>query len=163
MQSRDYAGTIYPEDRLPLPATIIAGVQHVIATGVTTYAENMGVMAITRNFSSLTFVVAGIFAICLGMSPKFGAVIHTIPMPIIGGLSFTVFGLITATAGRIWVENRVDFTNPRNLIVVGIAVVMGAGDLTLKLGRFAFGGIAVATFSALLLYHVLSLKRMTDE
>jgi putative pyrimidine permease RutG len=128
-------------------------------TGVTTYAENMGVMAITKNFSSFTFVAASVFAICFGLSPKFGAAVQTIPLSVIGGLSFVVFGLITATAGRIWVDNKVDFTNPRNLIVVGVAVVIGAGDLTLKFGNFALGGIAVATFVALILYHVLTRRR----
>jgi len=138
-------------------ATMISGCFG--GTGVTTYAENMGVMAITKNFSSRTFVAAAIIAICFGLSPKFGAAIQTIPLPIIGGLSFVVFGLITATAGRIWVENKVDFTNPRNLIVVGVAVVIGAGDLTLKFGSFALGGIAVATFGALILYHILTFRR----
>jgi uracil-xanthine permease len=142
-------------------ATVLSG--SFGGTGVTTYAENMGVMAITKNFSSRTFVFAGIFAILLGMSPKFGALIHTIPMPVIGGLSFVVFGLITATAGRIWTDNKVDFTNPRNLIVVGVAVVAGAGNLTIKMGSFAFGGIAVATFGALILYHALSLRSVEPE
>lgn len=157
MTGRDldpYLGRAFMGDGI---ATIISGCFG--GTGVTTYAENMGVMAITKNFSSFTFVAAAIFAICFGLSPKFGAAIQTIPLPVIGGLSFVVFGLITATAGRIWVENKVDFTNPRNLIVVGIAVVIGAGDLTLKFGNFALGGIAVATFGALILYHVLTFRR----
>ena len=141
-------------------ATIISGCFG--GTGVTTYAENMGVMAITKNFSSRTFVVAALFAIFFGLSPKFGAAIQTIPLPVLGGLSFVVFGLITATAGRIWVENKVDFTIPKNLITVGVAIVIGAGDLGLKFGNFAFGGIAVATFCSLILYHILSLRKEPD-
>ena len=81
-------------------------------TGVTTYAENMGVMAITRIYSTALFIAAAIIAILLGFSPKFGALIQTIPGPVLGGLSIVVFGLIAATAGRIWVENRVDFSKP---------------------------------------------------
>ncbi|ESQ89594.1 hypothetical protein ABAC460_12040 [Asticcacaulis sp. AC460] len=127
-------------------------------TGVTTYAENMGVMAITKNFSAITFVTAGIFAILLGLSPKFGALIQTIPTPLIGGLSFVVFGLITSTAGRIWVDNKVNFTDPKNLIVVGVAAVISAGNLSLKIGNFDFGAIALATFFAMALYHILNLK-----
>ena len=125
--------------------------------GVTTYAENMGVMSLTRNFSSATFLVAGAIAILLGLSPKFGALIHTIPQPVIGGLSFVVFGLIAATAGRIWVDAKVDFSLPKNLLVVGVALVMGAGDLTVSIGDFPFGGIAMTTFSALGLDHLLGL------
>lgn len=136
-------------------ATMVSGTGG--GVGVTTYAENMGVMSLTRNFSSATFLVAGGVAILLGLSPKFGALIHTIPGPVIGGLSFVVFGLIAATAGRIWVDARVDFAIPRNLLVVGVAVVMGAGDLTLALGDVVFGGIAMTTFGALGLYHLLGL------
>ena len=78
-------------------------------TGVTTYAENIGVMAVTRIYSTLVFVVAAITAIVLGFSPKFGALIGTIPGPVLGGLAIVVFGLITATGARIWVVNNVDF------------------------------------------------------
>jgi len=125
-------------------------------TGVTTYAENMGVMAITKNFSSRTFVFAGVIAILLGFSPKFGALIHLIPSPVIGGLSFVVFGLITATAGRIWVDGKINFSDPKNLITVGVTAVIGAGDLSIKIGSFSLGGIAVATFTAIGLYHGLA-------
>jgi len=142
-------------------ATMLAG--GLGGTGVTTYAENMGVMAITKNFSSWTFVAAGVFAILFGLSPKFGAIVSILPGPVLGGLSLVVFGLIAATAGRIWVENKVDFTEPRNLIVVGVATVIGAGDLSLKINGFSFGGIALATFGAILLYHLLSLKSASQK
>ena len=127
-------------------------------TGVTTYAENMGVMAITRNFSSRTFLFAAFFAVCFGLSPKFGALIQTIPQSVMGGLSLVVFGLITSAAGRIWVENKVDFTDPRILITVGVAVMIAAGDLTLAIGDFVLSGIGLATLASLLLYHGLGLK-----
>jgi uracil-xanthine permease len=135
-------------------ATIISGFGG--GPGVTTYAENMGVMAVTRVYSTLLFVAAGIVAILLGFSPKFGALIQTIPGPVLGGLSIVVFGLITATAGRIWVENDVDFASSRNLITVGTALVLGAGDLALKFGGFTLGGIGTATFGAIILYHLLA-------
>jgi hypothetical protein len=79
-------------------------------TGVTTYAENIGVMAATKVYSTLLFVVAAIVSILLGFSPKFGALILSIPGPVIGGFSIVLFGLIAAMAGRIWVENKVDFS-----------------------------------------------------
>ena len=88
-------------------------------TGVTTYAENIGVMAVTKIYSTLVFVVAAITAIVLGFSPKFGALIATIPGPVLGGLAIVVFGLITATGARIWVVNNVDFGRARNLVTAG--------------------------------------------
>jgi xanthine/uracil permease len=153
MTGRDYdplLGRAFLADGL---ATIIAGCGG--GTGVTTYAENMGVMAVTRVFSTLVFVVAGLVALLLGFSPKFGALILTLPGPVIGGLALVVFGLIAATAGRIWVENRVDFSDARNLITVAVALTAGAGDLTVKIGGFALGGIGTATFGAIILYHLL--------
>ena len=124
-------------------------------TGVTTYAENMGVMAVTRIYSTLLFVAAACIAILLGFSPKFGALIQTIPAPVLGGLSIVVFGLIAAAAGRIWVENGVDFSEPKNLITVAVALVLGAGNFKLTLGGFTLDGIGTATFGAIILYHLL--------
>jgi putative pyrimidine permease RutG len=109
-------------------ATVVSG--SFGGTGVTTYAENMGVMAVTRIYSTLLFVAAACIAILLGFSPKFGALIQTIPVPVLGGLSIVVFGLIAAAAGRIWVENRVDLSEPRNLITVAVALVLGAGNFS---------------------------------
>jgi xanthine/uracil permease len=138
-------------------ATIFSGAFG--GTGMTTYAENMGVMAITRIFSTLVFIVAALVAILLGFSPKFGALIQTIPGPVIGGLSVVVFGLIAATAGRIWVENKVDFSEPRNLMTVGIALVLGAGNFKLNVGGFTLDGIGTATIGAIAFYHLLGLGK----
>lgn len=132
-------------------------------TGVTTYAENMGVMAVTRIYSTLVFVVAAFVAVLLGFSPKFGALILTLPVPVIGGLALVVFGLIAATGGRIWVANRIDFSRPRNLITAAIALTAGAGDLTIKLGAFSLGGIGTATFGAIILFHLLHTKEAARE
>ncbi|MBK4736301.1 solute carrier family 23 protein [Noviherbaspirillum pedocola] len=126
-------------------------------TGLTTYAENIGVMAVTRIFSTLVFIVAALVAIVLGFSPKFGAMIQTIPGPVMGGVSIVVFGLIAVAGARIWVQNRVDFSDNRNLIVAAVTLVLGAGDFTLKLGGFSLGGIGTATFGAIILNALLSL------
>jgi putative pyrimidine permease RutG len=136
-------------------ATMVAG--GVGGTGVTTYAENIGVMAATRIYSTALFVVAGLFAMALGFSPKFGALIHTIPLPVMGGVSIVVFGLIAVAGARIWVDNRVDFSNSRNLLVAAITLVLGTGDFTLKFGEFALGGIGTATFGAILLNAILGI------
>jgi xanthine/uracil permease len=140
-----YLGRAFLGDSLATIVSAFGG-----GTGVTTYAENIGVMAATRVYSTILFVVAAIAAILLGFSPKFGALIQSIPGPVIGGLSIVLFGLIAAMAGRIWVENRVDFANPRNLITVAAALTAGAGDLTLKFGDFTMGGIGTATFGAII-------------
>ena len=134
-------------------ATILSGFGG--GTGMTTYAENMGVMAVTRIYSTLIFLVAAGIAILLGLSPKFGAFIATIPGPVLGGLSIVVFGLIAAAAGRIWVENRVDFARPRNLITVAVALILGAGNFKLTVAGFTLDGIGTATFGAIILYHLL--------
>lgn len=130
-------------------ATMLAGASG--GTGVTTYAENIGVMAATKVYSTAIFVVAALVAVVLGFSPKFGALIQAIPLAVMGGVSIVVFGLITIAGARIWVENRVDFTQPANLMTVAIALVLGTGDFTLRFGDFALGGIGTATFGAILL------------
>ena len=124
-------------------------------TGVTTYAENIGVMAVTRVYSTLIFVVAAGIAILMGFSPKFGALVSTIPPAVLGGVSTVLFGLIAATGGRIWVQNRVDFSVPRNLVTAAVTLTVGAGDLALKFGAFSLGGIGTATLGAILLYQLL--------
>lgn len=138
-------------------ATMVSGAGG--GTGVTTYVENMGVMAVTRVFSTLVFVIAALVAIALGFSPKFGALLRTIPAPVLGGLGVAVFGLIAAAMIRLWVDNRVDFSQPRNLFTVGITLIFGAGNFSFSLGEFAIGGIGTATLAALVLYQLLGIRR----
>jgi uracil-xanthine permease len=138
-------------------ATIVSGAAG--GTGVTTYAENIGVMAATKIYSTAVFVCAAAIAIVLGFSPKFGAVIQAIPLPVMGGVSIVVFGLIAIAGARIWVDNRVDFAENRNLIVAAITLVLGTGDFTLKFCGFALGGIGTATFGAILLNALLGAGR----
>ena len=137
-------------------ATIVSG--GVGGTGVTTYAENIGVMAVTKIYSTAVFMVAALIAILLGFSPKFGAVIQAIPLPVMGGVSIVVFGLIAVAGAKIWVDNKVDFSQNKNLIVAAITLILGTGDFTLKFGQFALGGIGTATFGAILLYALLNRK-----
>jgi len=135
-------------------ATMVSGSAG--GTGVTTYAENIGVMAATKIYSTAMFLVAALIALVLGFSPKFGAVIQTIPLPVMGGVSIVVFGLIAVAGARIWVENKVDFSDNKNLIVAAITLILGTGDFTLKFGDFALGGIGTATFGAIVLYALLN-------
>jgi putative pyrimidine permease RutG len=138
-------------------ATMIAGAGG--GTGVTTYAENIGVMAMTRVYSTLIFPIAAVAAIILGLSPKFGAILQTIPAPVLAGLAVSVFGLIASAMARIWVDNRVDFSDPRNLFTVGVALILGAGDFTVTIGGFALGGIGTSTLAALVIYQLLGIGR----
>jgi len=135
-------------------ATMVSGSAG--GTGVTTYAENIGVMAATRIYSTAVFMVAAVLAVLLGFSPKFGALIQAIPLPVMGGVSIVVFGLIAIAGAKIWVDNKVDFSDTKNLIVAAITLILGTGEFTLKFGDFALGGIGCATFGAIILYALLS-------
>ena len=173
-----YLGRAFVGDGL---ATIVAGAGG--GTGVTTYAENIGVMAVTKIYSTLVFVVAALTAIVLGFSPKFGALIMTIPGPVLGGLAIVVFGLITATGGRRAGPSPSDASSGLSISDIALweineafaAMVLSclhefpeidfdrvnpnggaiAIDLALKIGGFTLGGIGTATFGAILLYQLL--------
>ncbi|MGY2796564.1 putative pyrimidine permease RutG [Ewingella americana] len=151
-----YMGRAFVGDGL---ATMLSGA--VGSSGVTTYAENIGVMAVTKIYSTLIFVAAAAVAIVLGFSPKFGAVIHTIPGPVLGGASIVVFGLIAVSGARIWLQNKVDLNENGNLIMVAVTLVLGAGNFSLTLGGFTLGGIGTATFGAILLNALLKNRRLT--
>ena len=149
-----YMGRAFMGDGI---ATMISGSAG--GTGVTTYAENIGVMAATRIYSTAVFFVAALIALVLGFSPKFGALIQAIPLPVMGGVSIVVFGLIAVAGAKIWVDNKVDFSDNRNLIVAAITLILGTGDFTLKFGDFALGGIGTATFGAIILCALLGRGR----
>ncbi len=154
MTGRDldqYMGRAFIGDGI---ATMVSGAAG--GTGVTTYAENIGVMAATKIYSTAVFFVAALIAVLLGFSPKFGAVIQAIPLPVMGGVSIVVFGLIAVAGAKIWVDNKVDFSQNKNLIVAAITLILGTADFTLKFGDFALGGIGTATFGAIVLYALLN-------
>lgn len=160
-----YLGRAFLGDAL---ATIVAGFGG--GTGVTTYAENIGVMAVSRIYSTLTFIIAAVVAILLGFCPKFGALIATIPGGVLGGLAVVLFGLIAATGGRIWIENRVDFSKGRNLITAAVALTVGAGMISVRnvtfgltIGGFTIGGIGVATFGSIIIYQLLRERKPQAE
>ncbi|HLZ58527.1 MAG TPA: solute carrier family 23 protein [Ktedonosporobacter sp.] len=153
MTGRDldkYLGRAFLGDAL---ATIVSASGG--GTGQTTYAENIGVMAVTRIYSTIIFIIAAVVAILLGFSPKFGALIATIPAGVLGGLSIVLFGLIAVAGARIWVQNNVDFSKSRNLITAAVALLLGAGNFTLNIAGFSLGGIGTATFGAIILYQIL--------
>jgi len=105
----------------------------------TTYSENTGVLALTRQFNPTIMRIAAVFAVLLGFIPKLAAIISTIPTPIIGGISIVLFGMIASVGARLLVDNRVDFHKPRNLIIAAVILVLGIGGAEIP---FSFGGEA---------------------
>jgi uracil-xanthine permease len=124
-------------------------------SGTTTYAENIGVMGFTRVYSTLAYLIAGTIAILLGLLPKFGAIISAIPVGVLGGAVTVLFGMIAVLGGRIWVEARVDFRDPVNLVTAAVALIVGAGNYTLNWGDYEFAGIALGSLAAIVIYQVL--------
>jgi NCS2 family nucleobase:cation symporter-2 len=108
-------------------ATTIAGAGG--GSGTTTYAENIGVMAATRVYSTAAYWVAGVGAILLGLSPKFGAVLSATPVGALGGVAVALFGMIGILGARIWINSKVDFSDSNNLIVAGSAMIIGIADI----------------------------------
>jgi len=135
-------------------ATVLSGLGG--GSPTTTYGENIGVMAATRVFSTAAYWVAGIAAILLGLSPKFGAVINTVPAGVLGGVTTALYGLIGIIGVRIWVENRVDFSKPKNQLTAGVALIMGIADFTINLGTLTFSGIVLGTVAAIVVYHLMN-------
>ncbi|MEU0156968.1 uracil-xanthine permease family protein [Micromonospora fulviviridis] len=136
-------------------ATVLAGAGG--GSGNTTYAENIGVMAATRVYSTAAYWVAGFAAVLLGLCPKFGALILTVPAGVLGGATTALYGLIAVLGARIWIENRVDFHDPVNLMTAAVAVIVGAANYTLTAGDLSFNGIALGTAAALVIYHGMRL------
>jgi xanthine/uracil permease len=123
-------------------------------TPQTTYAENMGVMAITRVFSSYNFLMAAAMALLLGLCPKFGALIRSIPNPVLGGVTLILYGLIALMGVKIWMDARVDFSDHRNMVVAGASLIAATG-LGLKGVTVAgtnIAGIALGTVLALVIH-----------
>ncbi|WP_072802017.1 uracil-xanthine permease family protein [Rhodococcoides yunnanense] len=146
----DMAGNALIADGL---ATTLAGAAG--GSGTTTYAENIGVMAATRVYSTAAYWVAAATAVVLAFSPKFGALVFTVPSGVIGGATLVLYGLIGLLGVRIWTDNKVDFTDPVNLMVVAAALVAGIGDLTLAVGSVELGGIAWGSVGILVGYPVM--------
>ncbi|GAA1747901.1 uracil-xanthine permease family protein [Agromyces humatus] len=135
-------------------ATTIAGFFG--GSGTTTYGENIGVMAATRVYSTAAYWIAGIVALLLGLSPKFGAVINTIPPGVLGGVTTALYGLIGIIGVKIWLDNKVDFTKPVNQFTAATALIIGIADFTFAIGGVSFNGIALGTIAAIVIYHVMN-------
>ncbi|MGW0889779.1 uracil-xanthine permease family protein [Saccharopolyspora gloriosae] len=122
----------------------------------TTYAENIGVMAATRVYSTAAYWVAALVAVGFGLCPKFGAVVAAIPGGVLGGITVVLYGMVGLLGVKIWVQNRVDFADPVNLLPVAAGVIAGIGDVSLTFTpSLSLSGIALGTVITLLGYHLL--------
>ncbi|OCA95341.1 uracil-xanthine permease family protein [Actinobaculum suis] len=134
-------------------STMLAGTGG--GSGTTTYAENIGVMAATRVYSTAAYVVAAVTALALSMFPKFGVIIATIPAGVLGGAATILYGMIGMLGVRIWVQNRVDFSDPVNLNTAAISMIVAIANYTWVIGDMTFSGIALGSFGAIIIYHCM--------
>ena len=126
----------------------------------TTYAENIGVMAVTKVYATQIFWYAGAFAFVIGgFVPKLKFLIQSIPTPVMGGISLLLFGLIASSGLRMLVESGIDYSHSRNLILSSVVLVIGIGmettGTTIPLGDYVLPGMATATFVGILLNLIL--------
>jgi uracil-xanthine permease len=122
----------------------------------TTYAENIGVMAATRVYSTAAYYVAAVVAILFGLCPKFGALIAATPGGVLGGITVILYGMIGLLGAKIWIENRVDFADPVNMVPVAAGVILAIGPVDHEITEdFVLSGIALGTIVVLGGYHAL--------
>ncbi len=147
------------------------GIGSVVATAVgagptTTYAENIGVMAATRVYSTAAYVVAAVVAILFGFSPKFGAIVSATPGGVLGGITVVLYGMIGLLGAKIWKENGVDLGNPINLVPTSAGIIIGVGNVSLEITpEFVLSGIALGTIVTVAVYHLahaLAPKELRD-
>lgn len=150
------------DDLDPVMGRAIAadGVGTVIASSVggsptTTYAENIGVMAATRVYSTAAYYVAAAVAILFGLSPKFGALVASTPGGVLGGITVVLYGMIGLLGAKIWKENGVDFANPVNLVPLAAGIIIAIGNTSIQFtDTFTLGGIALGTIVAVAGWHL---------
>jgi uracil-xanthine permease len=156
-----YLGRTFMGDGI---GTLVSGLLG--GTGETTYAENIGVMGITRVFSIYLFAGAAIVAILLGFIPKFGALVQSIPVSVQGGIEIYLFGLIAVIGGKIWVDGRVDFSKRANLAVAAVPLVIAAGipaTASIVIGPLTINNLGLGALSAIILYQLLRPGHLRDE
>ena len=124
----------------------------------TTYAENIGVMAATRVYSTAAYFVAAIVAILLGFIPKFGAIVAATPGGVLAGITLVLYGMIGLLGAKIWIENNVNFANPVNLVPISAGLILAIGLGTSGFFKitddFQLGGIALGTIVIIAGYHL---------
>ena len=142
-------------------ATVLAGSGGGSAT--TTYGENIGVMSATKVTSTAAYWVAAIVAIMLGLSPLVGEIIAAVPAGVLGGVTTALYGLIGIIGIRMYVENGVDFSKPKNQFTAGIGLIVAVAPFVMQLGDMEFSGIVLGTVATLVVYHVMNLLDFSDR
>jgi uracil-xanthine permease len=123
----------------------------------TTYAENIGVMGATKVYSTAAYYVAAGVAILLGLCPKFGAIVSATPGGVLGGITVVLYGMIGLVGAKIWVENRVDFGDPVNLVGLAAGIIAGIGGVTLEItDDFSLSGISLGTILVIVYFHLVN-------
>ncbi|MCQ9386185.1 uracil-xanthine permease family protein [Brevibacterium moorei] len=149
-----------PLDKYVGRAVVGDGVATAVVTMVggsptTTHAENIGVMAATRVYSTAAYWAAAGIAILFGFSPKFGALISSVPGGVLGGIMVVLYGMIGLLGAKIWIENKVDFARPVNMVPLAAGVIIAIGDVSLKFSEtFTLSGITLGTIVVLVMYHL---------
>ena len=134
-------------------ATTLAGIGG--GSGTTTYAENIGVMAATRIYSTAAYWIAALGAIVLSLSPKFGAVLSATPAGVLGGIGVVLYGMIGVLGAKIWIENHVNFGDSTNIFIAATTLIIGISDMSWTRGQYSFNGIVNGTLVAVIGYQVL--------
>ncbi|HKW73720.1 MAG TPA: solute carrier family 23 protein, partial [Candidatus Dormibacteraeota bacterium] len=153
----EYLGRTFMGDGLGTTVSALFG-----GTGETTYAENIGVMGVTRVFSIWVFIIAAVAAILLGFIPKFGALVDSIPSSVVGGIELYLFGLIAVIGAKIWVDAKVDFSKRANLAVAAIPLILAAGGADVKFGDFELNNLALGALGSIVLYQILRPGHVRD-
>ncbi|WP_429864041.1 solute carrier family 23 protein [Enterococcus faecalis] len=142
-------------------AQIVAG--FVGGPPVTSYGENIGVLAITRVHSVFVICGAAVFAVALGFVGKLSALILSIPGPVISGISFVLFGVIAASGLKILIDNKINFDKKKNLLIASVILVIGIGGLVFKVGTFELSSMALATVLGIVLNLILPENARSEE
>ncbi|MEI5672437.1 MULTISPECIES: uracil-xanthine permease family protein [unclassified Nocardioides] len=130
----------------------------------TTYAENIGVMSATKVYSTAAYYAAAVVAILLGLCPKFGAIVNATPGGVLGGITVVLYGMIGLVGAKIWVDNRVDFSNPVNLVGLAAGIIIGVGNVSLEItDDFTLTGIALGTIVVIVFYHLVARNKSTTS
>lgn len=132
------------------------------STPNTTYGENIGVMAMTRVYSTYVIGGAAVFAIILSFVGKLAAAIQSIPVPVMGGVSMLLYGIIAASGIRMLVESKVDYSKARNLILTSVVLIVGISGAHIQLGTVEMKGMALATVVAIFISLVFKLLEMVS-
>ena len=136
------------------------------STPNTTYGENIGVLAITRVYSTFVIGMAAIFAMILSFSGKLAAVIQSIPTPVMGGISLLLFGIIAASGIRMLVESKIDYSKSQNLILTCVVLVIGISGATIQIIDVELTGMGLATIVAIalgLFFKLLDILKLSNE